>query len=169
MLQWFVLHCKAHKERVVDVQLRSQGYESYCPVLRVQPVNPRARTLVPYFPGYLFVRVDPRDTPLSLFQWMPFTLGLVRFGGEAATVAGEFVVALSELLEQANRSARRPAVNFRPGDELMVTRGPFAGYEALFDRQLKGSDRVRVLLKMLNDRYVTTTLHADALSAASNR
>jgi len=40
----------------------------------------------------------------------------------------------------------------KPGDEVNISSGPFAGYEALFDARLPGSERVRVLIKMLSDQ-----------------
>jgi len=43
---------------------------------------------------------------------------------------------------------------FQHGDRVIVREGAFEGYQALFDARLPGTERVRVLLKMLNDRYV---------------
>ena len=56
--QWYALRSKSRKEDAVWRQLQSQGYEVFYPCLRVHPVNPRSRKIVPYFPGYLFVEVD---------------------------------------------------------------------------------------------------------------
>ncbi len=41
--------------------------------------------------------------------------------------------------------------------------GPFEGYEAIFDARLPGTERVRVLLQFLSDRYVTIELDASHL------
>jgi transcription antitermination factor NusG len=41
---------------------------------------------------------------------------------------------------------------------VAIHAGPFAGYEAIFDLRLSGSDRVRVLLKMLNNRNLPVEL-----------
>ena len=38
--------------------MQSQDYEVFYPCLRIHPVNPRSRKIVPYFPGYLFVEAD---------------------------------------------------------------------------------------------------------------
>jgi transcriptional antiterminator RfaH len=45
---------------------------------------------------------------------------------------------------------------------VKITSGPFAGYEAIFDLRLKGSDRVRVLLDLLR-RQVSVEIDAGSL------
>lgn len=42
----------------------------------------------------------------------------------------------------------------KKGDLVLIQDGYFEGYQAIFDIRLPGSERVRVLLKMLSDRYV---------------
>ncbi len=54
---WYVLRSKPHKEDLVWRQAVSQGFEIFYPRIPAQAVNPRARKIVPYFPGYMFVRV----------------------------------------------------------------------------------------------------------------
>lgn len=46
------------------------------------------------------------------------------------------------------------------GATVVIHSGPFAGYEALFDARLPGSDRVRVLLKLLKNRQMLVDLPA---------
>jgi len=55
---WYVIHSKPRKENQVNAYLRTQGFETFYPTLRVQPVNPRASRIRPYFPRYLFVHAD---------------------------------------------------------------------------------------------------------------
>ena len=43
---------------------------------------------------------------------------------------------------------------------MRIVSGPLMDYEGLFDTRLSGSDRVRVLLSMLNDQAVRVELHA---------
>ena len=56
--QWYALHVKPHKEQSVDDLLRSREMEVFYPPLKVKPVNPRARKIRPFFPGYMFVYLD---------------------------------------------------------------------------------------------------------------
>jgi len=39
-----------------------------------------------------------------------------------------------------------------PGDKVRIHAGPFSGYEAVFDTRLPGEERVRVLLRLINDK-----------------
>ena len=55
---WYVIHSKPRKENQVYSQLQARAIETFYPTIRVKPVNPRSAKIRPYFPGYLFVRVD---------------------------------------------------------------------------------------------------------------
>ncbi len=150
--KWYVLRSKSRKEEVVYHQLKTKGFESYFPRMRVNPVNPRARKLKPYFPGYLFVHIDLEDLGISTFQWMPHTLGFVSFDGEPAAVPDHLIAALRSRLQEINEAGGELFDGLEPGDTVRIHDGPFAGYEAVFDTRLPGKERVRVLLQLLNDQ-----------------
>jgi transcriptional antiterminator RfaH len=159
--QWYALRCKPRKEDVVWRQVRTQGFESFYPLLRVQPVNPRSRKYRPYFPGYLFVRVDISEVGISTFQWMPHAIGLVVFGDEAAVVPEYLIQAIQRRVEEISAAGGELFAGLEPGDKVMINEGPFAGYEAIFDARLPGSERVRVLLQLLtSQRHVPVELNA---------
>jgi transcriptional antiterminator RfaH len=48
----------------------------------------------------------------------------------------------------------------RSGETVLVHSGPFAGYEAIFDVRLTGTERVRVLLKLLRNQQLPVELPA---------
>ncbi len=158
---WYALRSKPRKEEVVWRQVRTQGYEVFYPRLKVNPVNPRARKTKPYFPGYMFVRVDIEKVGLSAFQWMPHAMGLVCFGDEAAIVPDNLIHAISRRVEEISAAGGELFDGLYPGDVVVISEGPFAGYEAIFDARLPGSERVRVLLQLLsNQRQVPLELSA---------
>ena len=150
--QWYVLRSKPRKEEVVYQQVRTQGLESYFPRIRVNPVNPRARKLRPYFPGYLFVYVDLDDLGISTFKWMPHSLGLVTFDDEPASVPEILIRKLKVRIQEINVAGGEVLDGLAPGDPVRIQDGPFAGYNAVFDARLPGKERVRVLLQLLNDQ-----------------
>jgi transcriptional antiterminator RfaH len=41
------------------------------------------------------------------------------------------------------------SVSAKPGDAVKINEGPFCGLEAIFERKMKGSERVAVLLDIL--------------------
>jgi transcription antitermination factor NusG len=162
-IQWYALRSKPRKEDVVWKQVHDRGYEVFCPRLRVNPVNPRSRKFRPYFPGYLFVRVDLEQAGLSAFQWLPHSTGLVSFGGEPAPVPDNLIFAIQRRVEEITAAGGEVFDALHKGDVVRINYGPFEGYEAIFDARLPGSERVRVLLQFLSDRYVPIELEAGHL------
>lgn len=151
---WYVLRSKPHKEDTLWCQAISQGFQVFYPRIPAQAVNPRARKVVPYFPGYMFVRVEIEEVGLSTFQWMPCAHGLICFDDAPASVPDDLVDAIAERVETINALGGELYLDLQRGDLVTITSGPFAGYEAIFDARLNGGERVRVLLTMLNDRRV---------------
>ncbi len=158
---WYALRSKPRKEEVVWRQVRTQGIEVFYPRLRVQPVNPRSKKWRPYFPGYMFIKVDIDQIGLSSFQWMPHAIGLVCFGDEPAIVPENLIFAIKKRVDEIAAIGGEVFDGLNPGDIVMIDGGPFTGYEAIFDARIEGSERVRVLLQLLNDnRQVPLELDA---------
>ena len=158
MTRWYVMHSKPRKEMFLRERLRIQRFEVYLPTIRVKPVNPRARKEQPFFPGYLFVHVDLEKIPISEFRGIAGSIGLVCYGGEPAYVGDLLIRELQKQVEEITDSANRYVDRFRPGDLVVIKDGPFATYKAMFDCRLSGSDRVRVLLELLQDQKIRLEL-----------
>ena len=149
---WYVLHSKPRKEEFLLDQLRLHGFESYCPLVRVATVNPRARKVRPYFPGYVFLQADLNHARASSLHWMPGAIGFVVFDGIPARVPDGLVPTIRQRVEAVNAAGGELFHELKAGDRVRVTGGPFAGYEAIFDARLPGSERVRVLIQLLQQR-----------------
>ncbi len=162
--EWYVLRSKPRKENVVAKQLLDRNVEVYFPQLRVQPVNPRSQKIKPYFPGYLFIRIDLEKTGLSDFHWLPHSIGLVMCGDEPSAVPDNLVQTIREQVDEKNQAKPEYLDGLKHGEEVRIQFGPFEGYEALFDVHIAGSERVRVLLKFLDDRRVPVDLPAVQLA-----
>lgn len=158
MMQWYAIQSKSQKEELLCEQLRMREIETFFPRIRVQPVNPRARKIKPYFPGYVFGRVDFGQVGQSMLDWIPGAIGVVNFGGEPSPVSDHLVYTLRQHLELINASANNLYGQFQPGDLISIHGGPFAGYEAVFDACLPGRDRVKVLLKMIESHQMPIEL-----------
>ena len=157
-MQWYALQSKPRKEDLLCEQLRMREIEIFFPRLRVQPVNPRASKIKPYFPGYVFASVDLGQVGASMLNWTPGAIGVVNFGGEPAPVSDHLINALRIHLEIINASANDLSGRFQPGDLVAIHWGPFAGYEAVFDACMPGRDRVKVLLTMLENHQMPIEL-----------
>ncbi|MBN1304023.1 MAG: hypothetical protein JXA13_06275 [Anaerolineales bacterium] len=155
---WYAIRSKPHKEDFLWGQLAARKIETFYPRIKVQPQNPRAKKVRPYFPGYLFVRVDLGDITSSSLQWMPGAVGVVSFDGQPSSIPETLIMAIRQRIDQDNAAMKASRTGFKPGEAVIVQTGPFAGYEAIFDSSLPGEDRVRVLLKMINHRQVLVDL-----------
>ena len=166
---WYVLHSKPNKEEFLWEQLGSHNIEAFYPRLRVNPANPRARKVKPYFPGYVFIHTDLETTAHSALQWMPGAIGFVSFGSIPSVVPDGLIHAIQKRVEQVNAAGGEVFEGLKRGDVVTIERGPFAGYEAIFDARISGSERVRVLLKMLQGRSAKMEVYAGMLVRKKKR
>ncbi len=147
-MRWYLVHTKPRLENTALINLERQGYECYLPRLRVEKLRRRKAEIVdePMFPRYLFIHLDTSHQAKS---WSPIrsTLGvskLVYFGTQAATVDD----ALVELLQQREQAMPAEAM-FQPGEKVVITEGPFAGIEAIYQTS-DPERRALILLEILS-------------------
>ena len=158
MLRWYVMQSKPQKESFLNEQLCLRGIETYYPKIRINPVNPRSKKVKPYFPGYLFLRVDLEKVGSSTLNWIPGASSLVSYGGEPAYVSDALVQSIQRRIDDGEIAGKDVVQNFKHGDVVTIHSGLFSGYRAIFDSRLKGNERVRVLLEMLQNRQVCVEL-----------
>jgi len=168
-LSWYTIRSKPNKEDFLSKQLQAYGLEVYYPILRVKPVNPRSRKIRPYFPNYLFVRVDLGEINISDLQWMPGASSLVSFDGVPASVPDPLIDALKKQVVHYNEILANQTKNFEIGDAVVIQDGPFAGYEAVFDANISGEERVRVLLNLLQGRKLPIEIEGRQIRRAKRR
>jgi len=149
MSNWYLIHTKIRQERVALDNLERQGFECFLPQIQVEKLRQSTLQVVQeaLFPRYLFIRLD---TSREGQNWAPIrsTVGvsrLVTFGNVPAKIA-DGLVALIRTQTQRGKVQLR---HFAPGELVVVTDGPFAGLEAIY--QMKdGEGRVMVLLNILS-------------------
>jgi transcriptional antiterminator RfaH len=167
--QWYVLRSKPNKESLLWEQLSIHNIETYYPRLKVNPVNPRARKVKPYFPGYVFIHTDLEQVAPSTLQWMPGAIGFVSFDSLPSVVPENLIHAIQKRVDQVNAVGGELFEGLKKGDAVTIESGPFAGYEAIFDARISGSERVRVLLKMLQGRSTKMEVHVGLLAHKEKR
>ncbi len=146
---WYVLNCKSHKGHIVQHQLHSRGFEVFYPLENSHKGKTAKRQFKPYFPGYLFVRVDLQEVSLSTFQWMPNTEGLVCFGTKPAHVPDSLIKAISKHVSSPLREELNLADQLTVFDHSNGPEKPVDGSEAIFDPSLSSDERVQKLLRVL--------------------
>jgi len=163
MEKWYVAHSKLRNEELLWKQFCLRNFESYYPCLKVKTVNPRARKVQPYFPGYLFVHVDLELIGKSTIKWMPGGVGLVSFGDEPAFIPDNLIYAIKQRVASLKLNSDENPVPLHKGDNVAIHAGVFTGYEGIFDIQLSGTDRVRVLLSLLDNRLLPVEMPASCI------
>ena len=146
---WYAVHAKPHKERQVAEQLRLHRLEVFLPLARVSATKPWAAPEQPFFPGYLFVKADLEKVGFGEIQWTPGVRRFVEFGGQRAIVPDHFMIELKRRMSHIRAAGGLLFDGLAQGDTVKITGGPFAGREAIFDVQLSGTERVRVMLEWI--------------------
>lgn len=158
--RWFALYTKPHKEYMVQGLLRHRDVETYLPEIAVAVQRRDRRSRKPFFPHYLFARLDPRGDQMTKVHWTPGVRRVVSAGGQPVPVPEEVVAHIRHRL--ATLVEEQPAAPFRHGEIVHVTHGPFEGLNAMFDRALSPQGRVRVLLELMG-RLVAADLDLEDL------
>lgn len=164
--RWYAVQCQPHRERAAAVHLANQGYKVFLPWR--QKTRRHARrvetVLRPFFPGYLFVRIDPVRV-----RWRPVngTFGVVRIvmqGESPAPAPRGMIEALMDCCNELGVLAWQPEL--RPGESVRVSEGPFADLVGELE-ELDESGRVCVLLDIMGGRIPTWLSRASVMPVAS--
>ncbi len=148
---WVVVNTLPHREETALENLRRQGFDTYCPMIRRRVKHARyvRDVLRPLFPGYIFVHVS-RD----LQKWRPIlsTVGVrtvVRLGIQLSFLDDGFIEAL---VAREEGGAISQVVNpYEVGQRVRIEGGAFGGLVATIIG-MDEKDRLVVLMEMLNRR-----------------
>lgn len=166
--EWHVVRTKPHQEGVAESSLLRGGIEVLCPrTQECRVVRRKLQQVVsPLFPGYLFVRC-------SLVHWrlIQYARGvqcLVSFGSGPAVVGREVMDEIAKRLDHGGIVV--PHVSrFSHGDVVRIQDGPLSGFEAVFERELVGQQRVMLLMKVLAGQTRVTLDLKSVVNAGSSR
>ena len=147
MEHWYTLYTKPHKERQVETMLSERGTEVYFPVVPTPRAQHRSAQSA-FFPCYLFIHTDLKAVGLWSLQYAPGVRSLVMFGDEPAKVDDHIIATLRTRLGHTESVYAHGEI-LKPGDRVVITSGPFAHMEAVFDANLSPAGRVRILINWL--------------------
>ena len=83
--------------------------------------------------------------------------------GEPNAIPETLIEAIRQRVEEINRAGGEQFAGLKKGDAVQIESGPFASYEAIFDASLAGSERVRVLLQLMQGRAMRVEMPAQAV------
>jgi transcriptional antiterminator RfaH len=150
-LRWYTIRTKSKKEAAVADWLSSLQLEVFLPWLRCRRrIGTRYQwSLAPLFPGYLFCRLDLMRSGKAA-RYAPGVKDFVKFGCRFAELEEDVLESLRERCPDGVAEVKPPL--YRAGETVLIREGPFAGLEGLFEQEMKGSERVAVLLDLLGRR-----------------
>jgi transcriptional antiterminator RfaH len=149
-MHWYLVHTKPRQEQSALQNLEQQGFQCYLPTLPSEKLLRGKLTVndLPLFPRYLFIRLGQGASAQS---WIPIrsTKGvsrLVSFGVEPARVHDELI----DLLKAQEASVQgEPERLFKPGEQVRLVGGAFAGFEGIY-QMANGERRVMVLIELMS-------------------
>jgi transcription antitermination factor NusG len=146
MAYWACAQVEPHQERAAQHFLALNGFESYCPRLRVirRSHGRRIEAKPCLFPSYVFVVIV---SGWWSARWCPHVTKLILNGATPAVVADSVIDEIRSrerggLVELPRRDG------LKVGDQVRVVTGALQGQLALFQEQ-RAHERVLVLLTML--------------------
>lgn len=141
---------KPSSEQLAVIHLARQGLETYLPRLqhRIRKGARWVERIVPLFPRYLFVRLEPARQSLAPVRSTRGVSHVVRFGDEAAVVPD---VVIDTLVRSADpQTGLHHLAQSRParGETVTIVGGPLDGLRGIFERE-SGEERAVILLSLL--------------------
>lgn len=147
-LKWYAIQTKVNRERDVEKRLTHLHLEVFLPFMQARRrIGSKFHWVkVPLFPGYVFCRLDMVESGKAA-RYAPGVRNFLTFGSRVAEVGEEIIASLRERCPDG--MAQIDPVKAKPGDTVRINEGPFSGLDAVFEKKLKGSERVAVLLDIL--------------------
>lgn len=148
MKEWYTLHTRPNAEYQVATALQRRELEVYLPEVET-PAGPRQGRREPFFPCYLFLKIDFDVMSISQVQWTPGLRRVLACGDRPVPVANDIIEFIRLKLGATKAGESRPAPAFQPGDTVRITSGPFRDMLAIFEGPTTPNRRVQVLLSIL--------------------
>lgn len=144
--QWFVVHTNPKQEERANSNLIAWGVETLYAKLKARRHNeftgvPTYITQ-PLFPRYLFAKFKREQLSKILF-----TRGVhdvVCFGDGPACVSEEIIEVIRGRIDQ--NGFVKLNNDLKPGDRVVISAGPLKNLIGVFEREVKGSERIMILL-----------------------
>lgn len=144
--RWYVLKTKPRAEEKVCAVLIGRQVEVYLPKVKAPRATPAAGRREALFPGYVFAHIDVRLDEWVKTRSAPGVAYVLGCEGKPSPVPEAVIDAVRKRLEACGGEMRpRPG----RGDRVAIIGGPLRGLEAVFDTELTGGGRSRVLLSIL--------------------
>lgn len=164
---WYALRANPWQEERAAYNLEAWGVETFSPRLRQGRRNQFTGITTyfgkPMFPGYIFARFDAG----RLLHKVWYTRGVhsvLGFGLNPTPIDDEVIALLQAQVSEDGFV--HPGGELKRGDKVVITEGALKNFAGVFERRMKGSERVMVLLDTINYR-IRLTVDRDAMARAA--
>ena len=146
---WFVAQLKPQGLKRAEENLTRQGFESFCPKRLESRVRGgrRLSTMLPLFPGYLFVSFDPSAQGWTAINGTRGVSRLLLVNPRTPTpLPPEFMAGLMARCDEQGVIGAPPDLDV--GDTIRVVSGAFADTIARIET-LQDSERLQILMDLM--------------------
>ena len=149
--RWYAVHTHPRQEDRANNNLMAWDVETFSPKIKTKYSNPYTGlpTFVskPLFPRYIFACFEA-DRLLGKVLFTRGVHSVVSFGGVPAQINNEIISFIQS--QVAEDGFVRVGEQFKTGDQVIIKDGPLRSLTGVFERQVKGSDRVLILLSSIH-------------------
>jgi transcriptional antiterminator RfaH len=149
-LRWYVIKTQPKQEVRAECNLKVWGINTFLPKTKEPYINPfsglSSHVIRPLFPRYLFAQFEVSHS----LRRVCFTRGVqtvVNFGNGPASVDDEIQLIQSRVREDGLVKLDN---ELNEGDRVMIDNGRLRNIEGVFQYDIKGTERVAILLTAIN-------------------
>ena len=164
-LKWIAIRSKPRSEKIVSNQLNRKGIESFLPLIKKhQQWSDRKKWVeFPLFPGYLFARIELKDSIFILSTHGVNTI--VKFGDKIITIDDKVLNSIKLALEGGYDL--HPMKYFIIGDRVKVIDGPMKGAKGVVETKQKNKNRLVIKIDALH-QAVAVHINSEYLEYIKN-
>ena len=151
---WYVIHCYSGYEnkvrhnleqRIETMGMKDKIFDVIVPTqeeieVRDGKPHPRDRHV---FPGYVLVKMILSEESWYVVRNTPGVTGFVGMGNDPTPLRAEEVTSILKRMEEA---APHMVANFKPGDRVRITEGPFNDFRGIVNDIDQGHTKVTIMV-----------------------
>ena len=149
--RWYVVKTQPKQEVRAECNLRVWGINTFLPKVSERYTNPftgvSSNVIRPLFPRYLFAQFEAYQS----LRRVCFTRGVhsvINFGNGPTSIDDEIIQMIQLRVGEDGLVKLDDELN--EGDPVMISSGPLQHLSGVFQHDIKGTDRVAILLTAIN-------------------
>ncbi len=153
MQRWYLVYTKPNNEEFVASKLIECGFHVLSPMFEERRLcrGKIQNRLAPLFPCYIFVKFNPYEH----YNFVKYTRGIrkvIGTGNRPTVVSERIIESLQKRMVDGVISVK--ASGFKHNEEVSISEGQLQGLNAIFKKNLNGSERAIILIKAVNAQII---------------